>query len=773
MTNRSLLGVAVSLATLSAASAAFAQAAATPAANQNPTRLQEVVVTAERRSENLQKVPLAVTSFSANSLAIQQIDAGVDLGRLVPNMFAANNVGQGSANVYYVRGLGQTQSFPTFEPQVGLYVDDIYVARVNANNFNLFGASQVQVLNGPQGTLFGRNSTGGAILVTLQKPGQIFGGDADLSYGSWNRFSGHGSVDIPLSDQILTRTSAYFIHDDGWVQDVTTHQTLNATKNYGVREAVTLKPSGMSNIQWDLSADYEHNNSANLLNQPSASGGANGTDRISYSGFTTEGGALAPFLTGDKRNYGQGVLVRSWGATSNIKASFGAGTLNFITGFRGLDQHTGADFALGTFPLIPFDTVPTGMIALAQSFRSTEYTQEIKWNGDVGDRLNYTIGAFYLYESNRNNYGQVLNLLGIAGPFALNDQFVKNDTSSIAAYAQGDYKITSQLTLTLGGRYTHEVKRAWAMPNNGPGSGYTTAQINAAGNSTHLDASEFTPRIVLSYQVDPDLMVFASATRGFQGGGWNGLTGANPIDFNAFGPETMWSFETGFRAETPDRRLRINATAFYEDVKHAQLLYDNPFTDSFDTANAANMRGYGVEARSEWEPVDNLNLTANLSGIKAEYYDPIAIVQQQQAACLLAPGPLNANCDHGIITQAGALAVPVYTPPFTATLMGSYTFNFDSFTVTPTVAVQFTAREWFDTANSPGTSSSWPAPAGGQDAARTLLDLGVTFAPRRLPFSITAECKNCTMVNYGTADLLALDYFNTPGQWDVRVDVKF
>ncbi len=772
MTTRTRLvsSLAVSLAALTAASAAFAQTEPAATGDQGSTRLKEIVVTAERRSENLQKVPLAVTSFSSDSLTSQQIATGLDLGRIVPDMFASNNVGQGSANVYYLRGLGQTQSFPTFEPQVGLYVDDIYVARVNANNFNLFGASQVQVLNGPQGTLFGRNSTGGAIVVTLQQPGTSFGGDAEASYGSWNRFTLRGSVDIPIDDQILTRTSAYAIDDDGWVQDVTTHETLNATHDFGVREAITVKPHGMSNIEWDLAGDYERNNSANILNQPSATGGANGTNRISYTGFSTQGGALAGIITGVKQNFGQGVQVQSWGVTSNIKASFSGGTLNFITGFRGLQQDTAVDFALGTLPLVPLDQVPTGEISLAQAFRSSEYSQEIKWNGEMGDRFNYTIGAYYLYETNRNNYAQVLTLF--APPFPLNDQFDKNDTSSDAVYAQGDYKITPQLTLTLGGRYTYEIKKAWAAPN-APGEGYTTAQINAAGNSTHLDASEFTPRAVLSYQVNPDVMVFASATRGFQGGGWNGLTGNNPHGFNAFAPETMWSYEGGFRSETPDHRLRLNVTGFYEVVDNDQLLYDDPFTDMFQTANAANMRAYGVEAHVEWEPVDNLNLTANLSGMKAWYYDPIGIVQTQQAACLLAPGPANTSCDNGIITEAGALSVPVYTPPFAASLMGSYTFNFPSFTITPMVAVQFTAREWFDVANSPGTSSSWPAAAGGQDAARTLLDLGVTFAPRRLPFTITAECKNCTMVDYGTADLLALDYFNTPGQWDVRVNVKF
>ena len=152
--------------------------------------LEEVTVTAQRRAQNLQNVPIAVTNFTAAQLATQQITTTEDLERMVPNMFAANNVGQGSANVYYLRGLGQTQSFPTFEPQVGTYVDDIYIARQNANNFALFGVDSVQVLNGPQGTLFGRNSTGGAIVVTLKKPGEEFGGDVRGKLRLHRRFLG-------------------------------------------------------------------------------------------------------------------------------------------------------------------------------------------------------------------------------------------------------------------------------------------------------------------------------------------------------------------------------------------------------------------------------------------------------------------------------------------------------------------------------------------------------------------------------------------------------
>src|ERR1700686_5228820 len=196
-------------------------------ASTNTDALAEVTVTAQRRAENLQNVPISVKNFTAEQLTTQQIVTTQDLEREVPNMFAANNVGQAPANVYYIRGLGQTQSFPTFEPQVGTYVDDIYIARQNANNFALFGVDSVQVLNGPQGTLFGRNSTGGAIVVTLQKPGHEIGGDIEGGFGSIGNsfnsyYTGRASLDLPVNSEILTRTSAYGVGNDGYVHDLTT-----------------------------------------------------------------------------------------------------------------------------------------------------------------------------------------------------------------------------------------------------------------------------------------------------------------------------------------------------------------------------------------------------------------------------------------------------------------------------------------------------------------------------------------------------------------------
>jgi iron complex outermembrane receptor protein len=328
-----------------------AQQTPSTSASQDTGGLEEITVTAQRRTENIQNVPVAVTAFSAKDLEIDQITSTLDVAREVPNFIAQNNVGQGSANSYYIRALGQTQSFPTFEPQVGTYIDDIYIGRQNANNFALFDVSQLQVLRGPQGTLFGRNSTGGAVVVTLNKPYQDFGGYLEAGYGSFDRFFGRGSVDLPISEQVLTKTSFYGLTDNGYVQDVTTNQRLNESHNWGVRQAFRILPASLGNVTWDVSADYSDSDSANALNYLNADG-----QRISYSGYSTSGGALEPYLTGLKGQLGQGVDVISWGAMSNIAVDLDGGTINVISGFRGLHQALNIDFPdapLG--PLVPYD----------------------------------------------------------------------------------------------------------------------------------------------------------------------------------------------------------------------------------------------------------------------------------------------------------------------------------------------------------------------------------------------------------------------------------
>jgi iron complex outermembrane receptor protein len=725
--------------------------------------LDEVVVTAQRREQNLQDVPLAVSSFSAKDLEVQQITSTLDIARNVPNFIASNNVGQASANVYFIRGLGQTQSFPTFEPQVGTYVDDIYIGRQNANNFALFGLDQLQVLRGPQGTLFGRNSTGGAVVVSLQKPQPTFGGDLEVGYGAWGRWFGHGYVDAPISDELLTRFAAFGINDDGYVQNLTTGQTMNKTKDWGVREAISFLPS--SNISWNLSGDYGDNDAANVLNQPLSGHGVNGSDRVSYSGFSQDGGALTDFLTGAKGRLGQGVDVRSYGAMSNLKIGFSAGTLDFITGYRGLKQLTGVDFPDTSFgPAVPYDQGAIGQFALAQDLKSDQYSQEVKWTADVGDRFNYTAGAFYLYEKNNDDFGAVANLGILFGapyiPFPLGDETSINSTHSSAIYAQGDYKFTDALTLTLGGRFTHEIKTLEVAPNT-PTGGFTTADIQAAGYATKLTANEFTPRIALQYRIDPDLMFYVSATRGFQGGGWNGLA-FSAATFNNFAPETVWSYETGMRSEWLDHTVRLNVNFFYEDVKAYQLLSDAG-EGNFVSNNAANFFGYGMESELAWRPIDALTLSLNVGLMQAAYYGPSAAVAAQQTSCR-EKGPTDTvDCGSGIVDAFGNLATPSNTPHGNASLHAAYDLAFGGVTVSPNIGVQWTGSQNVGTEGLPG----------GESAAYTTLDAGVAFKPSSTPVTVTLECKNCTMKNWPTAYLFGYTYYNVPGFWDARVNYKF
>ena len=196
---RSHVSWTAALVALVATSPVFAQSQDPEAPATESNGLADIIVTAQRRQQSLQDVPIAVTAISGDELSAKQIRTTIDIPRLVPNMTGTTNVGIGSANTYFIRGLGNTESISTFDPPVGTYVDDIYVSRQNANNFTFFDVDRIEVMRGPQGTLFGRNTTGGAINVVLKKPAETMGGYAEASYGAYNQWTGRASLDLPLS----------------------------------------------------------------------------------------------------------------------------------------------------------------------------------------------------------------------------------------------------------------------------------------------------------------------------------------------------------------------------------------------------------------------------------------------------------------------------------------------------------------------------------------------------------------------------------------------
>ncbi len=731
------------------AAPAFAQSSASPAAAPAGD-LEEIVVTAQRRSQNIQDVPIAISSFSAKDIQQLQINDTTDIARLVPNFFFNNNTGAGSGNVYFLRGLGQTESFSTFDPQVATYVDDIYIGRESASNFGLFDVEQLQVLRGPQGTLFGRNATGGAIVISL-------------------------SVSVPVSEELLTKTSAYGVRDDGYVDDVVNGTKLNAHNDYGLREAILVRPAGIDNLVWNASIDYSDSNFNE--NQNFAIGGK----RISYSGYgdlsspiaVIGGPAIVSEIEGILKqpfsNFANKEDLLTWGAMSNVELSFDAGTLNFISGVRAQRQLAGGDFPFpgASGPVIPYDDNYLGQFGIALNSLDIQYSQEIKWSGKAfDDKLTYTGGLFYLFERDSTDFIETLTLAGLTPPGTVlgltlsAPQHYHNTTSSSAGFIQGDYALNDELTFTAGGRFTHEEKSYTAAGNPALG-GYDTGDVTASGNRVSLRTDQFTPHFALDYKITPDVMVFATATRGFQGGGWNSLTGSASL-VNGFGPETIWTYETGIRSETDDKKLRFNADFFYNDIRDYQLPTLGPGSSgspNFITENAAGLITYGLELDVAYKPIDDLTISATMGLENGYYQNPSAATAAQALAC---KAGVTADCGQGIVNLNGNLAQPEDFPPLTFTLTLIYDWKFDQFTLTPIAGVQFMQANHVDTSGLPS----------GLSASHYLLDLGMTFKLNDADWTLTAECKNCTMTNYQVADLFE-PYYNNPGTWDVKVHLPF
>jgi iron complex outermembrane receptor protein len=754
---------------------AGAQTRAADNAGADSSQLQEVTVTAQRRTENLQDVPIAITNLTAAEVEAQQINGTADIPRLVPNMFTNNNTGTGSGNVYFLRGLGQTESFATFDPQVGQYVDDIYIGRGSGANFELFDVDQIQVLRGPQGTLFGRNATGGAIVISLTKPGQQAGGYLDLSYGAYDRVTLKGAVDLPINDELFTRTAVSIVKDRGYVDDVATGTHQNFHDDHGIRESILFKPS--ERVTWNATIDA----SESMFNaeQNSPYGGV----RVNYSGFgdpnapvpVIGGAGVVTDLDGILResfsNLPNGEDIKTWGAMSNLEVKLDAGTLNFITGLRAQKQLGNADFPFPAVSgaLVPYDDNELGQFGITLDGVDRQLSQEIKFSGTtLGDRLNYTAGLFYLYEWNRTVFVETLTVP--VGPVAAPSVFgfelsapenFHNDTKSAAAYLQGDYKFTDALTLTLGVRFTDEQKgyEVFAEPSAAGAAGYDTADVQADGHATDLKTNQVTPRVVVQYKLDPEVMAFASATKGFQGGGWNSLTNS-PELVTAFTPETVWTYETGVRTEWFDKKLVANADIFYNDVHDYQLITLGPGGGAnFVTENAANMSVYGFEADFAFRPIENLTITGNVGLEDGGYYDLSPVTLSQLEGCR---GGNASLCNGGIVSPVGTIAPPENFPHSTFSLNGNYVWKQDRFDLTPMVAVQFTSKVHTDTQDAPQ----------GVSAAHTLLDASLKFHAKDAPWYLVAECQNCMMKNYVVSNLF-VQYWNTPGIWDVKVRYDF
>ena len=801
--------------------------------------IQDIIVTAQRRSEKVQDVPIAISAFSSDQLEAQGVSNTLQLGQYIPNFVAQNNTGLGGANAYFLRGLGNTESIATFDPPVGTYVDDIYLSRQNANNLSLFDVERVEVLRGPQGTLFGRNTTGGAVSVILRDPAKDFGGYAELGYGRFNKVLVRGSVDLPLAESFGVKISGFYEDDKGYTKNITTGDRLNDSDASGAR--IGFKGQLSESVSWRGSFSHFENDGENILNF--TCNPANPTDckgRFATSGLR-EGKRFSPSLfspvvvTGRKANFGQGVRTQTNLITSNLEFGIGdSATLNLITGYVDLKQQFAVDFFDGrsgpniAAPNTAVRGLARGGFTILNDAKNDQFSQEIKLSGSLGGGFfDYVGGLYYIKE---NNFTDFADLFGISPALTLllADRTLRNSTEAYAGYFQGDVNVTDQIKLTAGIRYTDETKRLGfsdnrASCNDGTLEATCVDSVNLIAPSgiripTKQRAKIVTPRFAINFKPNDDVLFFASATRGFKSGGWN-ARGTNASQLLPFDPEKVWSYETGFKSDLFNNRVRANLTLYYQDTTKLQTpsaLVAASGAITFITRNFADYRNKGAELELTFAPVKGLNLFVN-GGYQDDKYridrnaparDVFGIqsVAAQQAACLAqraagqipaapntAPAGQPVNnapaCGAGIVAPDGTVSTPVRTPKFSLAVGGSYKAELggSGFSVTPSVNASYASKSETGTSNVnirtgpiTGTNGTFPANpfngdfiTGSASKSHWLVNASLSLRAPEDQVSVTVECTNCFGEEFVQSTLGNFSYLNRPSDWMIRTKYKF
>jgi len=615
----------------------------------------EIVVTARKREESLQEVPISITALSGDELEARSMRDLTEVADFTPNLDFSVSGGAGgspSEATVYIRGVGQIETGIFADPGVGIYVDGVYVARAQGAVFDLLGLERVEVLRGPQGTLFGKNTTGGAIQLITRRPGPELEGHASVRAGNLDRLDVEGRVAGPLGDRLFGSLSALTTSRDGYVRSLATGEVLNDDDRDVARGALRWLATDRVTVDFLTDATRERESS---LDQGLVAlfGGPVGdfyNRVVGDFGFPTlddsfiTGDLTTSFSTFPSRNDGDvfsSTLRVSWaGAATNLLS---------ITNYREYEYQGSSD--LDGTPIRFFD----------RTFRQEQeqVSQELQLSGlAFDDRLEWLVGGLYFQEDPRDRSvafafenlfqalemapgpiysppgappelcdpgppppevvcfggaGNPANLFWFNGDGAFDDLRIK--TTSYAAFGEGTLAVGDRLSLTAGLRYTYDEKdfRFFTDPMSSPARTITDRE----------SWDQWSPRLSLSFQVRDNLLLYLSASQGFKSGGFNATRSMTRESLPPYDPETLWAYEGGFKTELAGNRLRLNGSAFYYDYDDIQfaafLVVDGELL--FAIQNAATARIQGFELELEALPFPGFLVSGSLGYVDSEYTD--------------------------------------------------------------------------------------------------------------------------------------------------------
>lgn len=612
-----------------------------------------IIVTARRRAENQQNVPIAVTAVNSQTLNDLRVTKAEDLEALEPTFSVSPASGYVNKNVYSLRGIRPTEAIYGQDPTVAIYFAEVVQSPAQGSNLGFYDLENVQILKGPQGTLFGRNTVGGAVLLTPRRPGSQFAVNGMVGFGEWGLFETELGIDIPLAPTFHVRLAGRTIDSNGYQTNVAPGPffgtQLGGEKTRSVR--ATLVGDLTDQIQQTIVATYDKKDTngrlqvlqaVNPLNPLAAAYNGNPLPSLPAAVTRAQGRSVRE-VESDISNYDN---VEAWSVTSNTVAELSdALTFKAILNYREVNSQTQIDLDSTQIRRI--------LTSEAQSADLQHHSVELQLQGEaLEDRLQWVLGGFYYHEQGtENSPGYFFEaLLPAINPI---QQGANANNTSYSVFAQGSFKLTDRLTLTAGGRMNWDRKRLTLATKNGTTCALVVQNPNGTRSRLPNDAcslplnasfSQPTGTVSLDYKVTPDVLVYATSRLGYRSGGFN-LRGDIPEEYEPFKPETVVDVEGGVKADyhLGSVRMRTNVAVYhqwYDDIQRTVAVANAGGSPGSAVVNAASATVFGIELQQSIEPTDWLTFDVSYAFTKpkfGDYRDPFTQVDLSSTPFVFAP----------------------------------------------------------------------------------------------------------------------------------------
>ena len=592
-----------------------------------------IIVTARRRDENLQDVPIAITAVNSETLQDLRVTEATDLEGIEPSFSVSPASGYVNRPVYGLRGIRPTEAIYGQDPTVAIYFADAVQSPAQGSNLGFYDLENVQILKGPQGTLFGRNTVGGAVLLTPRKPKGEFGANAMIGLGEYGLFETELGIDIPLAPTFNVRLAGRTIDSDGYQTNVGPGP-FNGTK-YGGEKTRSLRATIVANLTPEIEnttiATYDNKDTNGRIGVLQAINPANALVR----GYDARPGrplsaALARAqsrdinkVESDIPNYDD---VEAWSITNTTVARLNDSlTFKSILNYREVDTRTSLDIDSTIEPILH---------SFPQVSNLDHHSVELQLQGDH-DRLDWVVGGFYYHEKGLEFSPGIFFPALIPAINPINQGAIASNTS-FSVFAQGSYNLTDQLTVTAGGRMNWDRKKLTLLSKNGAICALRVLDTStpAPNDSVRLPAdactlplqdnfSQPTGTISIDYKINSDVLVYATSRLGYRSGGFN-LRADEPIEYDPFQPETVIDVEAGVKASysAGPLRMRTNLAIFnqwYDDIQRTVAVENFGGTPGSAVQNAAKATVFGVEVNQMIRPIEQLTFDISYSYVKPQY----------------------------------------------------------------------------------------------------------------------------------------------------------